>query len=39
MLLVSQFVKSISHFKNGLDNHALGAALRAFLLVQLLSVE
>ena len=32
-VLVSQFVESRSHFKNGLVNHALAAALRAFLLV------
>lgn len=38
-VLVSQFVESRSHFKNGLVNHALAAALRAFLLVQQLSVE
>ncbi|XP_021319294.1 gamma-tubulin complex component 2 [Sorghum bicolor] len=31
-VLVSQFVESRSHFKNGLVNHALAAALRAFLL-------
>lgn len=36
-VLVSQFVESRSHFKNGLVNHALAAALRAFLLVQQLS--
>ncbi|CAN6195447.1 unnamed protein product [Urochloa humidicola] len=30
-VLVSQFVESRSHFKNGLVNHALAAALRAFL--------
>jgi hypothetical protein len=34
-VLVSQFVESRSHFKNGLVNHALAAALRAFLLVNL----
>lgn len=38
-VLVSQFVESRSHFKNGLVNHALAAALRAFLLVQQLSVQ
>jgi hypothetical protein len=38
-VLVSQFVESRSHFKNGLVNHALAAALRAFLLVQPLFVE
>jgi gamma-tubulin complex component 2 len=32
-VLVSQFVESRSHFKYGLVNHALAAALRAFLLV------
>lgn len=31
-MLVSQFVESRSHFKNGLVNHALAAALRTFLL-------
>ncbi|EMS52405.1 Gamma-tubulin complex component 2 [Triticum urartu] len=31
-VLASQFVESRSHFKNGLVNHALAAALRAFLL-------
>ncbi|XP_062184478.1 gamma-tubulin complex component 2-like [Phragmites australis] len=31
-VLVSHFVESRSHFKNGLVNHALAAALRAFLL-------
>ncbi|KQJ83407.1 hypothetical protein BRADI_5g14800v3 [Brachypodium distachyon] len=31
-VLVSQFVESRSHSKNGLVNHALAAALRAFLL-------
>ncbi|XP_062226090.1 gamma-tubulin complex component 2-like [Phragmites australis] len=31
-VLVSQFVESRSQFKNGLVNHALAAALRAFLL-------
>jgi gamma-tubulin complex component 2 len=34
-MLVSQFVEFRSHFKNGLGNHALGAALG----VQPLSVE
>jgi gamma-tubulin complex component 2 len=38
-VLVSQFVESRSHFKNGLVNLALAVALRAFLLVQPLSVE
>jgi gamma-tubulin complex component 2 len=38
-MLVNQFVESRSHFKNGLGNRALGAALRAFLLIQPLSVE
>ncbi|RLM64675.1 Gamma-tubulin complex component 2 [Panicum miliaceum] len=33
-VLVSQFVESRSHFKNGLVNHALAAALRAFLLAK-----
>jgi len=37
-VLVRQFVESRSHFKNGLVNHALAAALRAFLLVQPLFV-
>uniref|UniRef100_M8BCV4 Gamma-tubulin complex component n=1 Tax=Aegilops tauschii TaxID=37682 RepID=M8BCV4_AEGTA len=31
-VLASQFVESRSHFKTGLVNHALAAALRAFLL-------
>ncbi|GJN27129.1 hypothetical protein PR202_gb15122 [Eleusine coracana subsp. coracana] len=31
-VLVNQFVESRSHYKNGLVNHALAAALRAFLL-------
>uniref|UniRef100_A0A0E0F674 Uncharacterized protein n=1 Tax=Oryza meridionalis TaxID=40149 RepID=A0A0E0F674_9ORYZ len=31
-VLVYHFVESRSHFKSGLVNHALAAALRAFLL-------